>query len=140
MATVIEVKDLTKEYVLGTGERFPVLKGVSLGIEEGEFVAVMGRSGSGKSTFMNILGTLDRPTGGNYFLDGVDVAQQDEDTLARTRNHTIGFVFQNFNLIPRRSVMDNVTMPLMYAGVPREKRREIATSYLDMVGLQGFEN
>jgi putative ABC transport system ATP-binding protein len=137
---VIRIEKLYKEYPIPGGDPFPVLKGVDVEINEGEFVAIMGRSGSGKSTFMNILGTLDRPTGGHYWLNGIDVAQQHDDELARTRNGTIGFVFQSFNLIPRRTVLDNVCMPLMYAGMPHAQRTDIARSYLEMVGLEGYES
>ncbi len=140
MTALIEVQDLRKSYSLGPDEWQHVLHGVTLSIEEGEFVAIMGRSGSGKSTFMNILGTLDVPTGGKYHLDGKLVSDMDDDALAMLRNRSIGFVFQNFNLIHRRSILDNVMMPLVYAGIPPKRRREIAMSYIEIVGLQGYEN
>lgn len=135
---LIEVKDLRKEYTLPDGEKVPVLRGVDLSIGRGEFVAIMGRSGSGKSTFMNILGMLDQPDSGSYRLGGQEIASQDEGALTGLRNKQIGFVFQSFNLIPRRTVLANVGMPLMYAGIPEWRRREIARTYLDMVGMERY--
>lgn len=111
------------------------LAGVSLAIEPGEFAAIMGPSGSGKSTLMNILGCLDRPTSGSYLLDGREVATLNDDQLAKTRNKKIGFVFQNFNLLPRMSAQLNVALPLVYAGMGKQKRHEAAARALDLVGL-----
>jgi putative ABC transport system ATP-binding protein len=111
------------------------LRSVSLRIDRGEFVAVMGQSGSGKSTMMNILGCLDVPSRGKYFLDGIDVSRLDEATLARARNRKIGFVFQSFNLIPRTSALANVELPMAYAGVKPKERRARAMAALEMVGL-----
>jgi putative ABC transport system ATP-binding protein len=131
---LIRVEDLHKDYVLGdTVVR--ALDGVSLSIDAGEFVAVMGPSGSGKSTFMNMLGCLDRPTAGAYWLAGEDVAHMEADQLAAIRNRRIGFVFQQFNLLPRTSAVENVELPLIYAGVPARERRRRALERLAAVGL-----
>lgn len=111
------------------------LRGVSFEIEEGEFVAIMGPSGSGKSTLMNILGCLDRPTRGRYFLDGQEVSQLNENQLAQIRNKKIGFIFQSFNLLPRLTALQNVELPLIYAGIPSQKRKEQAIKSLEAVGL-----
>jgi putative ABC transport system ATP-binding protein len=131
---VIDVRDLQKTYELGDIQ-VPALRGVSFSIQRGEFVAVMGSSGSGKSTLLAILGCLDAATGGRYLLDGVDVQNFDDDDLADIRNRKIGFVFQSFNLVPRTSVLTNVELPLAYAGLGREQRRERALRALDAVGL-----
>lgn len=129
---VIEVRGLGKEYVMGD-QTVHALRDVDLRIEEGEFVAIMGPSGSGKSTFMNVLGCLDRPSYGEYFLNGEAVARMPDNALADVRNRYIGFVFQNFNLLPRTSAMKNVELPLMYAG--KKNRSEKAKKALEMVGL-----
>ena len=131
---IIEAKALTKSYVLGTDE-FRALDGVDLGVATGEFVAIMGASGSGKSTLMNILGCLDRPTSGRYVLAGRDVSRLERGELAEVRNELIGFVFQNFNLLPRTSAIENVELPLVYAGMPRNERRLRAKAALERVGL-----
>ncbi len=131
---MIEIKDVTKTYQTGVIE-FQALKGVSFTINDGEFVALMGPSGSGKSTLMHILGALDTPTTGGYFLDHKDVSTLSEDELADIRKDKIGFVFQSFNLLPRTTVLRNVMLPLVYAGIPREKRAAIASNALAAAGL-----
>ena len=135
--SLIRVEGVRKDYATAAGP-FPALRGVALCVEPGEYVAVMGPSGSGKSTFMNILGCLDRPTEGQYWLDGREVARLDRPALAEVRNRTLGFVFQGFNLLPRASLVDNVALPLVYAGVPREKRRARAREELEKVGLEEY--
>ena len=135
MKHVIELKDIKKIYHIG-GEDFAALAGITLNIEEGEFAALMGPSGSGKSTLMNILGCLDRQTSGSYKLGGKEVAHLGDDELAVVRNQHIGFVFQNFNLLSRISALDNVALPLVYAGVGRRERTERAMEKLKSVGLE----
>ncbi len=134
MGTVIELKDITKTYVMGDSIVY-ALNHVNVTIGFGEFTAIMGPSGSGKSTMMNILGCLDRPTSGEYFLDGREIAGYDDDELAHTRNAKIGFVFQNFNLLARLTAQENVALPLIYAGVDEEERMERAQKALEAVGL-----
>jgi putative ABC transport system ATP-binding protein len=131
---LIETQDLRKDYTLGDTV-VHALAGVSLSIDRGEFVAVMGPSGSGKSTFMNMIGCLDRPSSGTYLLAGEDVAGKGADELARVRNQRIGFVFQQFNLLPRTSALENVELPLVYAGVPPAERHKRAAAKLVQVGL-----
>jgi putative ABC transport system ATP-binding protein len=131
---VVLLENITKTYRMGE-MKVPALKGISLGIGEGEFVAVMGASGSGKSTLMNILGCLDTPTSGRYLLDGQDVTGLDSRALARLRNAAIGFVFQQFNLLARTSAVENVELPLLYAGIPAAQRRVRAAEALERVGL-----
>lgn len=138
MATLIRCEDLWKIYRLGDVE-VQALRGLDLSIESGEFVAIMGSSGSGKSTLMNILGCLDQPTKGRYWLNGVDVAALRADQLADIRNRQIGFVFQNFNLIPRTSALENAQLPLFYRGAPLREQRAMAAEALRRVGLQGRE-
>ncbi len=131
---LIKVEGVTKIYEVGI-QKVVALAGVDLEIEENEYIAIMGPSGSGKSTFMNILGCLDTPTSGKYFLKGREVSKLDDDELARIRNKEIGFVFQTFNLLPRSTALQNVELPLVYAGVPAKERRERAMAALEAVGL-----
>jgi putative ABC transport system ATP-binding protein len=139
MPELIRVDHLIKTYFLGEVQ-VPALKGVDLNIQEGEFVAIMGASGSGKSTFMNIIGCLDRPTQGGYFLEGRDVSRLSRDELARVRNKKIGFVFQNFNLLGRTSALENVELPLFYDSSSSRERHQRAKEALAIVGLQEREH
>lgn len=132
--SVIHLEDIRKSYFIGKNE-LPVLKGVSLDIFKNEYVALMGPSGSGKSTLMNILGALDTPTQGKYILSGHDVSQMEDNDLARIRNKEIGFVFQQFNLMPRLSALENVAVPLIYGGIGKREREEKAREMLERVGL-----
>jgi len=138
--TVIEVKDLCKTYFMPGGASQVVLKHLSFKIYSGEFVAIMGHSGSGKSTLMNTLGCLDRPTSGEYLLAGEPVAKATDSELADIRGRKIGFVFQNFNLMMKRTIADNVSLPLIYQGVSERQRRERAIEMLKNVGLSGYED
>ena len=135
MASMISLEDITKTYHLESLD-VPVLKGINLSIEEGEYVAIMGASGSGKSTLMNIIGCLDRPSSGQYFLAGTDLNTLDDDELADIRNQYIGFVFQQFNLLPRLTSLANVMLPMIYADVDKSQRIEQATEALVQVGLK----
>ena len=134
MATLIELKDIMKTYIMGDSV-VHALNHVDVTIDYGEFTSIMGASGSGKSTMMNILGCLDRPTSGEYYLDGKEIAGYNDDELAHTRNAKIGFVFQNFNLLAKLSAQANVALPLIYAGVSEEERMERAKKALEAVGL-----
>jgi putative ABC transport system ATP-binding protein len=131
---IIHLEGIEKSYFMGN-QAIPVLKGINLDIFKNEYVALMGPSGSGKSTLMNILGCLDSPTGGKYILNGKDVSKMLDDDLAEVRNTEIGFVFQQFNLLPRLSAAENVALPLIYAGVSKKERLERALAALDKVGL-----
>lgn len=131
---LVKAKDLTKVYKMGDVE-VHALRGLSLDIERGEVVSIMGPSGSGKSTLMNTIGCLDRPTSGEYYLDGEEVATMSDDQLADVRNRKVGFVFQSFNLLPRVTATINVELPLRYSGVPRKERRQKAIEALISVGL-----
>ncbi len=133
--TLISIEGLRKTYHIGT-QQVHALDGLDLGIDVNEYVALMGPSGSGKSTLMNVLGCLDSPTAGSYHLNGQNVANLDEDALADIRNREIGFVFQTFNLLPRYSALENVALPLIYAGLSKRERLERAEEVLEMVGLQ----
>ena len=136
---LIEVKHAIKTYATGEAA-FNALNDISLSIEKGEFVAIMGASGSGKSTFMNMLGTLDKPNSGSYHLDGIDVLNLDSDSLSEIRNTKLGFVFQGFNLISRTSAIDNVELPMIYKGIDEETRHQRAKEALKIVGLEKREN
>jgi len=136
MEPLIQVQDLVKVYHLGEVD-VPALRGVSLSIEKGEFVAIMGASGSGKSTFMNILGFLDQPTSGQYLLEGIDGQHLSRDELSEIRNEKIGFVFQGFNLLARTSALENIELPLIYARASTSRRKEMARKALSAVGLEG---
>src|ERR1700730_10677138 len=134
MSPIIHLENIRKSYFMGK-QALPVLKGITVEIEKNEYVALMGPSGSGKSTLMNIIGCLDSPTAGSYILNGHDVSQMEDNDLAEIRNKEIGFVFQQFNLLPRLTAVDNVALPLVYAGIPRKQRTEMAMSVLEKVGL-----
>jgi putative ABC transport system ATP-binding protein len=134
MESLITIKDIGRKYVIGS-ETIHALKSVSLTINKGEFVALMGPSGSGKSTLMNILGCLDTPTKGEYILNGINVSHMTDNELAEVRNTEIGFVFQTFNLLPRSTALDNVALPLIYAGINKETRQDRAKTALENVGL-----
>ncbi|HXG31712.1 MAG TPA: ABC transporter ATP-binding protein, partial [Thermodesulfobacteriota bacterium] len=135
---MIVVERLHKIYKMGDVE-VHALRGISLKIKKGEFVSVMGPSGSGKSTFMNIIGCLDRPTSGSYFLEGIEVSSLSKNELSEIRNKKIGFVFQNFNLLPRATALENVELPLIYSNTPSSKRAKLSREALAKVGLEGRE-
>ena len=134
MSGIISVNELQKTYVMGM-EQVHALKSITLDIHKNEYVALMGPSGSGKSTLMNLLGCLDTPTNGKYFLNDIDVSQMEDGELAEVRNRQIGFVFQTFNLLPRLSSLENVALPLVYAGISKSARLEKASNALEAVGL-----
>jgi putative ABC transport system ATP-binding protein len=134
MASVIHFEKISRRYQMGS-ETIHALREVSLEIKRGEYVAIMGPSGSGKSTLMNLIGCLDTPTSGRYELNGLQVSQMDDNQLAEIRNKEIGFIFQTFNLLPRSDALRNVELPLIYAGIPGEERRQLATEALAHVGL-----
>lgn len=131
---ILTLNGIYKNYLTGSME-VPVLKDINLSVEEGDYLAIMGPSGSGKSTLMNIIGCLDKPTSGQYLFDGVDISRQNDAALSKIRNSGIGFVFQNFNLLPRQTALENVELPLLYANVRKKKRKEIAAQALEKVGL-----
>ncbi len=135
MQSIIHLEQIRKSYFMGKQE-LRVLKGIDLDIKKNEYVALMGPSGSGKSTLMNILGCLDSPTAGKYILNGHDVSKMPDDSLADIRNKEIGFVFQQFNLLPRLTALENVALPLVYAGTSRKQRTEMAMDVIEKVGLQ----
>ncbi len=132
---VLDLKDICKDYLQGK-DSVPVLKDINLSVDNGEYLAIMGPSGSGKSTLMNIIGCLDRQTSGTFTFDDIDISKCNDRQLSEIRNKKIGFVFQNFNLLPRESAVENVELPLLYAGVPRKERRDIAREALIRVGLE----
>ncbi len=134
MNSIIHLDNIRKSYFMGRQE-LQVLKGISLDIQKNEYVALMGPSGSGKSTLMNILGCLDTPTGGDYYLNGHQVSKMIDNDLAEIRNREIGFVFQQFNLLPRLSAVENVALPLIYSGIPKKQRMEMAMTVLEQVDL-----
>lgn len=138
MSAVISITDIHRLFIMGE-QQFEALKGVSFTVNEGEFVAIMGASGSGKSTCMNIIGCLDPPTSGQYLLDGLDVGGMDTNQLADIRNKKLGFIFQGFNLLARTPAVENVELPLVYAGIGSKERRAIAMAALEQVGLAGKE-
>lgn len=137
--TVIKVSHLYKTYFMEGGNSQEVLKDINFEIKSGEFVAIMGPSGSGKSTLMNILGCLDKPTDGQYILEGYDIENKDDNELAKIRGKTIGFVFQNFNLMMKRSIADNVSLPLVYQNICEKERYKRAIQMLKKVGLIGYQ-
>lgn len=132
---LIDMNGIIKRYYIGQPNELQILNGINLRVHEGEFVAIVGESGSGKSTLMNIIGALDRPTEGEYLFNGTDISHLSDKKLSKIRNREIGFVFQNFNLIPRSSALKNVELPMMYAKRARKERTERAKELLDMVGM-----
>jgi putative ABC transport system ATP-binding protein len=134
MDKVIEIKDIVKNYQVGS-VIVRALRSLSVSIDRNEYVAIMGPSGSGKSTLMNLIGCLDTPTAGSYSLNGTDVSKMEDNMLAEIRNKEIGFIFQTFNLLPRYTALENVTLPLIYAGIPRVEREKMAIETMDQVGL-----
>jgi putative ABC transport system ATP-binding protein len=140
MQNLISISDLSKQYVTENGVVTPVLKDINIDVLKGEFVSIMGPSGSGKSTFMNILGCLDIQTSGKYFLDGKDIETMDDDQLSCIRNSMIGFIFQGFNLLSRRTALENIELPLLYSGINKSERKARALDMLDKVGLKQFAN
>ncbi len=139
MNDIIITENIHKVYRMGDVD-VHALRGVSITIKRGEFVSVMGPSGSGKSTFMNIIGCLDKPTSGRYLLEGIEASTRSSDELAEIRNKKIGFVFQNFNLLPRATALENVEIPLIYSGIPTKRRIKLAMDALAMLGLEGREH
>ena len=137
---LIEMKEIIKAYNIGLESEIEILHGIDLKIYEGEFVAIVGESGSGKSTLMNIIGVLDKQTEGEYYLDGIDIKNANEEEMNVIRNKKIGFVFQNFNLIGRTSALKNVELPMLYAGVPAEERTKRAKELLSKVGMASRAN
>ena len=133
---IMSARNIRKSYNIGTDNELEILHGIDLDVHKGEFVSIVGSSGSGKSTFMNILGLLDRPTSGDYTLNNLDVSRSSDDELSHIRNREIGFVFQTYNLIPRTSALKNVELPMLYRRVPERERRERAEMLLELVGMK----
>lgn len=133
---MIDINKVVKRFYIGKPNELEILHGIDLKVRSGEFVSIVGASGSGKSTLMNIIGILDRPTGGNYLLDGVDIGKAKDTELSRIRNRKIGFVFQTYNLVARTSALKNVELPMMYAGIPGKERISRARELLRMVGME----
>lgn len=133
---IIEMKNIIKSFYIGTPNELNILKGIDITVKEGEFVSIIGTSGSGKSTLMNIIGALDRPTSGNYVLDGTNIDQISDNGLSEVRNKQIGFVFQTYNLIPRSSALKNVELPMLYNGINKKDRRQRAEELLELVGMK----
>jgi putative ABC transport system ATP-binding protein len=133
--TIIQMKDIIKRFFIGQPNELEVLKSISLEVHEGEFISIVGASGSGKSTLMNIIGALDRPTEGDYLLDGVEITSLNDNELSAIRNSKVGFVFQTFNLVPRTTALKNVELPMLYAGVSRSKRMDRAKELLELVEM-----
>lgn len=140
MSYLIQLQKVGKTYKVSETVLFQALKDITLKVKKGEFVAIVGPSGSGKSTLMNIIGLLDKPTTGSYLFDGKDVSRFGENKLSELRNKKLGFVFQNFNLLERTTALENVALPLIYAGLPKEKREKMARNALEEVGLKGKIN
>ena len=132
---IIEMRNIVKRFYVGQPNELEILHGINLDVREGEFLSIVGESGSGKSTLMNMIGALDRPTSGSYFLGGMDISRMNDTALSQLRNERVGFVFQSFHLIPRTNALQNVELPLLYAGVSRKKRREKAMEMLEMVDM-----
>lgn len=132
---MLDIRNLVKNFYIGTPNELKILKDISLKVNKGEFVSIVGASGSGKSTLMNVIGALDRPTSGEYILDGAPIQEMSDAELSEIRNKKIGFVFQTFNLIPRNSALKNVELPMLYAGLGRKERRERAKELLELVGM-----
>ena len=135
MEDMLVLNDIHKSFYIGTPNELEILHGMDINIKKGEFVSVVGQSGSGKTTLMNIIGLLDRPTSGNYILDGVDIMSAKEKELSKIRNQKIGFVFQTYNLVARTSALKNVELPMLYAGMNRKARNEHAKELLELVGM-----
>ena len=135
MSSIIKLENIAKKFFIGKPNELEILHGVSLEVEEGEFVAIVGPSGSGKSTLMNMIGALDRPTSGTYYLDGIDVESASDEELSEIRNQKIGFVFQTYNLIPKSNALRNIELPMLYAGVGRRERIKRAKELLDLVEM-----